>query len=498
MTSLRIVKIKKSTPKRNSTAKKSVRKSRRPVRRRSKSVRRKSRRPLRRRSKSVRKKSSIPQSKPKKSKKYHKSLVNKPKKRSPVIKKSKPSLSRQMSVENPRNLLSITNPQYLSRRSYTPLYLENVPIPPRGYVGLSPYRGSRFTKSTNTPQSNPKNLKQYRKETVTKDVEKRNLHFENLCRRLECYTRINEISLNVIRDYNTENTNIINQEADIKQIFDPEKRIDFIVEKSREYMFDDLFTFMWGKIMSDPIFKQKMGINPNLVIIVFPDMVLDLEYGKELVPQIKQFIKTIKIMDAMSGSDYITPFQLGTPNHIIPGIIRWRAKTIEMYDMNEVVWETVMQDAFRNVMDQENLKDEKNQWTWTWDFSCAPFHSEILKEIRKCSEKYNLTFPVGLCASISIFMVIKNLQAPTKSLSIIYREVSERLVTPGGIKGVLNEMLRYFVLLNEWYENFYCFFLDKKLPGINTEMEKHCLYNKNIENWCLSDADKLERDMLAF
>jgi hypothetical protein len=95
-------------------------------------------------------------------------------------------------------------------------------------------------------------------------------------------------------------------------------------------------------------------------------------------------------------------------------------------------------------------------------------------------------------------MVIKNLQAPTKSLSIIYREVSERLGTPGGIRGVLNEMLRYFVLLNEWYENFYCFFWDKKLPGINTEMEKHCLYNKNIENWCLSDVDKLERDMLAF
>ena len=96
-------------------------------------------------------------------------------------------------------------------------------------------------------------------------------------------------------------------------------------------------------------------------------------------------------------------------------------------------------------------------------------------------------------------MVIKNLQAPTKSLSEIYREVSERLVTPGGIKGVLNEMLKYFELLNEWYGKFYCFFMD-------WEPEKQfCLYNKDqfkcqppaSSSPDLSNDDLLEKDLLG-
>ena len=349
-------------------------------------------------------------------------------------------------------------------------------------------RGSKSVrKRSKIPQkpTSANDKRYHHKPLVQKKKIPKIIDFEAVCRGLECYTGINQISFDVIRDYNTEKTNIINQEANIKQIFDPDKRIDFIVEKSREYMFDDLFTFMWGKIMSDPIFKLKIGINLNLLIIVFPDMVLDLEYGKKLVPQIEQFIKTIKKMDTKSGSDYITPFQLGTPNHIIPGIIRWREKTIEVYDMNEVVSETVMQDAFRNQMDLENLKDEKNQWTWTWNFSCAPFHSQILKQIRNCSKEYKLNFPNGLCASISIFMVIKNLQAPTKSLSEIYREVSGRLVTPGGIQGVLNEMLKYFKLLDEWYKKFYEYFQDDDLRNI-------CKHKYNI-----TKRDQLEIATLA-
>ena len=453
--------------------KKSVRKSRKPIRRRSKSVKRKSRKPIRRRSKSVRKRSRVVQHKPKYPKSVKKSVKPKYKKYHSRrrIKKSipqqPPTLQYQMSIENPRNLLSITNPININRRPYTPLYRDRVPQPPKGYdPSILPTGRSRFKKYT-------KMKRRLDEDNSTYPSKQLKLSIENICKKLQCYTRINEISLNVIKDYNT--------------------------EKSREDMFEDLFTFMWGKIMSDPIFNLKMGINPNLKILVYPYMVVDLLYGKDLLYQITNFIKKIKALDTMSESDHITPFELGTPNHIIPGIIRWRTKTIEMYDMNEVASEIVMQNALEKVMRVENPMNEEGLWKWKWDFSCAPFHSEILKEVHKCAQEYNLTFPEGLCASISIFMVIKNLQAPTKSLSEIYREVSERLVTPGGIKGVLNEMLKYFELLNEWYGKFYCFFMD-------WEPEKQfCLYNKDqfkcqppaSSSPDLSNDDLLEKDLLG-
>ena len=476
----RVVSNRNSTPKKVRVKKscepmlvrkcKSVRrKSRKPVRRRSKSVRRrsksrKSRKPVRRRlksvrrgSKSVRKRSKIPQ-KPKsvKPKSYHKPLVEKKKTPKKIrVKKSQPSLIRQMSIDNSRDLLPpIINPKYLQRRPYTPLYLERIPAPPEGYRGMSPY--FRFKKHTKMKRS-------FDDESMNREPmqSKRKIDFKAVCRKLECYTRINEISFNVIRDFNS----------------------------TQEYMFNDLFTYIWDKIMTDPNFKKEMGIDPTLQILVYPDLVLDLNYGGKLINEISEFIQKIKIMAVKKPDEnLITPFQLGTPGHIIPGMIRWESKTIEMYDMNEVPLEAVMKDILQKVMRVENSQDEKNQWTWTWDFSCAPFHSQILKEIRKCSQEYNLSFPEGLCASISIFMVIKNLQAPTKSLSIIYREVSERLVTPYEIQGVLNEMLKYFELLDEWYKKFYEYFPDE-------DLHKYCEYNIKQEQ--IKEREKLDREMLA-
>ena len=288
-------------------SKSSRRKSRKPIRKRSKSVRRRSkssrrtsRKPIRRRSKSVRKRSKIPQklNRTSKSTPYHKPLVEKKKTPRKIrVEKSQPSLIRQMSIVNPRDILRISDPKDLPSRPYTPLYLERVPAPPGGYRGMSPY--SRFKKHT---RMSPGDKRKRNENGVLNDEPLQSRRkIDDLCRKLECYTRINENSFKVISDYNAEKTTIIEQEADM--MFSKnniEERIKFIIEKSRKSMFEDLFTFMWGKIMSDTDFKVKMGINQNLEIIVFPYMVLDLEYGKELVPQIEQFINRIKMMDTNS------------------------------------------------------------------------------------------------------------------------------------------------------------------------------------------------------